>query len=66
VKWISRKSFGIFLKIPEAAMRRRKIGGFDAKYETQWNQAVYRPTGLSCRAAKLRPLLEKALEARTE
>lgn len=66
VKWLSRKNFGIFLKIPEATMRRSKTGGFDARYESQWNQAVYRPTGSSCRAIKLRPLLEKALEARVE
>ena len=64
VKWISGKSFGIFLKIPEAAMRRLKVPGFETKYELLWNQAVYRPTGSSVRIAKMKPLLEKAIEAR--
>ncbi|NOS77248.1 MAG: hypothetical protein HOP35_04830 [Nitrospira sp.] len=66
VKWISGKSFGIFLKIPEAAMRRAKIPGFESKYESLWNQAVYRPTGPSFSVAKMKLLLEKALEARVD
>jgi len=66
VKWISGKSFGIFLKIPEATMRRAKVPGFDSKYEPLWNQAVYRPTGPSFSVAKMKSLLEKALEARVD
>jgi hypothetical protein len=66
VNWISGKSFGIFLKIPESTMRRTKIAGFASKYEPLWNQAVYRPTGSSFSVARIRPLLEKALEARTK
>jgi len=66
VKWISGKSFGVFLKVPEATMRRTKISGFESKYEPLWNQAVYKPTGPSFSFAKMKPLLEKALEARVE
>jgi len=66
VKWISGKSFGIFLKVPEAAMRRFKIAGFESKYEPLWNQAVYRPGGSSFSLVKLKPLLERALEARVD
>jgi len=66
VKWVSRKNFGVFLKIPEAVMRRSKFPGFESKYEHQWNQAVYRPTGPSPSVARMRALLQRALEARTE
>lgn len=47
-------------------MRRTKVSGFDSKYEPLWNQAVYRPTGPSFNVAKLKSLMEKALEARVE
>lgn len=66
VKWISGKSFGIFLKIPEATMRRSKISGFESKYEPLWNQAVYRPSGPAFSVKRITPLLEKALKARTK
>lgn len=66
VKWISGKSFGIFLKIPQATMRRSTVAGFESKYEPLWNQAVYRPTEPSFSVARMKPLLEKALEARIE
>jgi len=65
-KWISAKSFGVFLKIPEATMRRASLAGFESRYEPQWNQAVYRPSGPSYSLAKMRPLLEKAVKARVE
>jgi len=64
VKWISGKSFDVFLKIPEATMRRTKVSGFESKYEPLWNRALYRPMGHSCNVARMKPLLEKALDAR--
>jgi hypothetical protein len=64
VKWTNRKAFGVFIKVSEAVARRERLEKYDYRYESQWNNALYRTKGNVFKAAALRPLLEKAVKAR--